>query len=356
MHRVLIRDREGRLRPVRIQSEEGQRLLASIPEEDRLGSFHLVGPGGEVHSAGAAAAPLVRLLPRWRRLAPLFERFPGATERLYHLIAANRGALGRLLVMPLLVALAALALAACSSEPSADARLRVYVSAPLRGPSEPAGRDLVDGAELALERAGGEAAGVAVELEPLDSTARGPIGPGDCPAGAACAGNGFRTDPVPVAANAREAIEDSTSIAYIGELGAGRTRFSLPITNEAGLGQISPGPVAEELLREDPGGSDVPEEFQSTGERTLVALRGPGAGALEPEPSFAAEFEDAYGREPSPAAAYGFESMALTLDAIERADDPLSRGAVVEALLATADRDSVLGTYSIDPVGLASIG
>ena len=43
--------------------------------------------------------------------------------------------------------------------------------------------------------------------------------------------------------------------------------------------------------------------------------------------------------------------MAVALDAIDRADDPLDRGSVVDAFFATADRDSILGTYSIDEAG-----
>lgn len=57
------------------------------------------------------------------------------------------------------------------------------------------------------------------------------------------------------------------------------------------------------------------------------------------------------GRDPGRFAAYGYEAMAVVLDAIDRAGDPLDRGSVVEAFFATADRESVLGTYSIDEVG-----
>ena len=66
---------------------------------------------------------------------------------------------------------------------------------------------------------------------------------------------------------------------------------------------------------------------------------------------FLAAFEDEYGRAPGRYAAYGYEAMAVILDSIERADDPLDRGAVVDAFFATADRESILGTYSIDEVG-----
>ena len=66
---------------------------------------------------------------------------------------------------------------------------------------------------------------------------------------------------------------------------------------------------------------------------------------------FFASFEEAYERAPGRYAAYGYEAMALVLDSIERAEDPLDRGAVVDAFFATEDRESILGTYSIDDVG-----
>ena len=43
--------------------------------------------------------------------------------------------------------------------------------------------------------------------------------------------------------------------------------------------------------------------------------------------------------------------MAVILDSIERASDPRDRSAVIDAFFETTDRDSVLGTYSIDEVG-----
>lgn len=87
----------GRLRPVEIQSEEGQGLLAPIPEASRLDSWHLVTPEGELRSAGAAAAPLASLLPGGRPLAALFRRFPRSTERAYRWVAGHRDLFARIL-------------------------------------------------------------------------------------------------------------------------------------------------------------------------------------------------------------------------------------------------------------------
>jgi predicted DCC family thiol-disulfide oxidoreductase YuxK len=96
LNRILAWDRRRRLRPVAIQSERGQALLASVPEEERLDSWHLVAPSGEVRSAGAAAAPVARLLPGGRPLAYLFARFPRATECAYRYVATHRDLFARL--------------------------------------------------------------------------------------------------------------------------------------------------------------------------------------------------------------------------------------------------------------------
>jgi predicted DCC family thiol-disulfide oxidoreductase YuxK len=95
---VLLRwDRHGRLRPVPLGSDEADALLRGMPDDERMASWHLVDPGGAVHSAGAAFPPLLRLLPRGARLARLGERFPGASERAYRWVADHRSVFGRLL-------------------------------------------------------------------------------------------------------------------------------------------------------------------------------------------------------------------------------------------------------------------
>lgn len=90
LNKLLAWDRSSRLHPVAIQSAEGQELLTTRPPELRLDSWHLVSANGELHSAGAAAGPLLRLLPGGRPLARLTEALPGATERVYRLVAGNR--------------------------------------------------------------------------------------------------------------------------------------------------------------------------------------------------------------------------------------------------------------------------
>jgi predicted DCC family thiol-disulfide oxidoreductase YuxK len=97
LNKVLAWDRTRQLRPVAIQSSEGQQLLREVPVEKRLDSWHLVLPSGVVLSAGAAAAPLVQELPLGRPLAWLFRTFPKTTERGYQWVARNRNRLARVL-------------------------------------------------------------------------------------------------------------------------------------------------------------------------------------------------------------------------------------------------------------------
>jgi predicted DCC family thiol-disulfide oxidoreductase YuxK len=94
--KVLAWDRRRSLRPVAIQSEEADRLLAGMPEDQRLSSWHLVDADGTVRSAGAAFPELFRLLPGGAPLAALTSRIPRATDRAYRWVAGNRSRWGKL--------------------------------------------------------------------------------------------------------------------------------------------------------------------------------------------------------------------------------------------------------------------
>ena len=60
---ILTADRDRRLRPLALGTAEADRLLADLTPEQRAASWHLVSPDGHRESAGAAGAPLLRLLP-----------------------------------------------------------------------------------------------------------------------------------------------------------------------------------------------------------------------------------------------------------------------------------------------------
>ena len=93
--KLLAWDRFGRLRPEPIQSPEGERLLAGMPEEERLASWHFVGPDRVLRSGGAAIPALLEMLPRGQRLARLAERAPGLPDRVYRWVAGHRTLLGK---------------------------------------------------------------------------------------------------------------------------------------------------------------------------------------------------------------------------------------------------------------------
>jgi len=64
------------------------------------------------------------------------------------------------------------------------------------------------------------------------------------------------------------------------------------------------------------------------------------------------EYESKYGKAPEPYAIYGFEAMNAALESIKAAGDKGNdRQAVIDAFLNLKNRESVLGTYSIDENG-----
>jgi len=96
---LLILDRKRAapyaLRPLPLGTEEADRLLADLTEGQRNASWHLIDTNGRRHSAGAALAPALELLPGGHAPAALFARFPSATERAYRWVADHRRPLGR---------------------------------------------------------------------------------------------------------------------------------------------------------------------------------------------------------------------------------------------------------------------
>jgi predicted DCC family thiol-disulfide oxidoreductase YuxK len=93
--KVLAWDRKGKLRPAAIQGHEADRLLRGLSDEEKMASWHLVVDGNR-YSGGAVAAPLLRLLPGGRPLAPVVAAFPGVSDRAYRFVSRNRDRFGRL--------------------------------------------------------------------------------------------------------------------------------------------------------------------------------------------------------------------------------------------------------------------
>lgn len=161
-----------------------------------------------------------------------------------------------------LAACAAIAAPGCGSEDEKprprDGSLTVYSSLPRQGPSAPKAEAVAAGARLALADAGGRAGGRRrVRLVELDSSPDG-----DDP-----------WDPAAVEENARHAADDDSAVAYIGELELGASAVSVPVTNAAGLLQVSPTDGLPSLTVADPGGGgEGPARFYPEGRRTFVRL------------------------------------------------------------------------------------
>src|SRR5918912_2558434 len=135
--------------------------------------------------------------------------------------------------------------------------LTIYSSLPLQGPARQKNTAIVNGAKLALEQAGNKAGKFRIAYKSLDdSTAQA---------------GGW--EPSATSANARKAAQDKSAIAYIGEYNSGATAVSLPILNQAGLLQISPGNTAVGITSSDPGAAPgEPDKYYPTGKRTYARL------------------------------------------------------------------------------------
>jgi branched-chain amino acid transport system substrate-binding protein len=91
----------------------------------------------------------------------------------------------------------------------------------------------------------------------------------------------------------------------------------------------------------------------SVGARTKTTVATLGVEDLPAAEPILEKFKEKYKTQTvDPYAIYGYETMALALDVLKRAGDKANdRAEVVRQLFATKDRESVLGTYSIDENG-----
>jgi branched-chain amino acid transport system substrate-binding protein len=287
---------------------------------------------------------------------------------------------------------------------------RIYASLPLAGPSGAAAREVLRGAELALDRAGG------AELVVLDAA-------------------GEDRDARAVA-NARRAAGDPHAVAYLGDFHSSQVMRSAAVLSQAGLLQVTPvatftglsGSTLVRLMPDDAAGARaIARWLEEAGVRRMLVVhdhdegygipvgrmcteaarrRGidarsrpvwdhdePMAGdvgdaravlyagvagsgfvglwhglhALDPElwllgtegvalPRLTRELSASaagrtrfFGARYAPWGFYGHEAMALILDAIAEGDG--DRAAIVRAARSTRDRDSLLGRYSLDAEG-----
>jgi branched-chain amino acid transport system substrate-binding protein len=130
--------------------------------------------------------------------------------------------------------------------------LTVYSSLPLQGASRPQSEDVQNGIKLALKQKGGKCGDFPIKYVPLDDAT-------------AAAG---QWEAGQTSANARKAAQDDSAIAYIGEFNSGASVISIPITNEAGLLQVSPSNTQYGLTKKGTGATPgEPDKYYPSGER-----------------------------------------------------------------------------------------
>jgi branched-chain amino acid transport system substrate-binding protein len=166
----------------------------------------------------------------------------------------------RRLSLGLLAALAfAPALAGCGGVGSSTAadtvgeQLTVYSSLPLQGPEGAISHQIEGGEKLALANADGHVGRFTVSYTSLDDSS---LTTGEWEPGA-------------TAANAKAAAQDPTTIAYLGDYNSGATAVSLPLTNAAGILQVSPASPYVGLTSSLDAGQGEPERFYLAGKRTF---------------------------------------------------------------------------------------
>lgn len=158
----------------------------------------------------------------------------------------------------LLAALAPL-VAGCGSQGDPSTKitsdtLTIYTSLPLRGLQAEIGRAVLRGEKLALDEVGGRVGDLDIGLIALDDT-RTSTG---------------EWDGRQVAANARIAAENPSTIAYIGDLDSGASAISIPIANEIGVLQVSPLSGYTGLT--EPADKGEPAKYYPSGVRTFARL------------------------------------------------------------------------------------
>ncbi|MBV9839034.1 MAG: DUF393 domain-containing protein [Solirubrobacterales bacterium] len=94
---LLALDRRRRLRPLALESADADALLSDLTPAQRAASWHLISPQRRRWSAGAAAPPLLALLPGGRLPAAALAGAPRLTERAYRWVADHRSQLSRAL-------------------------------------------------------------------------------------------------------------------------------------------------------------------------------------------------------------------------------------------------------------------
>jgi branched-chain amino acid transport system substrate-binding protein len=136
--------------------------------------------------------------------------------------------------------------------------LTIYSSLPLQGTSKEQSEAVIAGERLALKQVDSKVGKYTIKYVSLDdSTAQNP----------------GTADEAQTASNARKAVQDESTIFYLGEFNSGGTKVSLPILNKAGIPQISPSNTYVGLTTDKPGSEPgEPDKYYPAQTRTYARV------------------------------------------------------------------------------------
>jgi branched-chain amino acid transport system substrate-binding protein len=167
-------------------------------------------------------------------------------------------------MMAVVVAALTVGVAACGDDNGgggggkiSGTNITVYSSLPEQGASGGQTKAIEQGAKLAVTTKGGKVGKYSVTYKPLDDSLAS--------SGAADEGKGRQ--------NARTAVADKTTIAYLGEYNSGISKVTIPINNRAGILQVSPANTYVGLTTNKPGSEPgEPDKYYPTGKRNYARV------------------------------------------------------------------------------------
>jgi ABC-type branched-subunit amino acid transport system substrate-binding protein len=305
-----------------------------------------------------------------------------------------------------LIAAIALVITGCGSEPRKVET--IYLSVPLTGPLKERGKDMLDAANLALEKTNGDTATTELKLAAVDSDID-----------------------VPVA----KAVKNPDSIAMVGGLSISGTEATAPAALKAGLLQVALAPAPTNAtaagarlgnviwqLPSAPGQGDALAQYIASSDQKKIAFYSDGtefadalkvgfdagvvragikplpersgvpvvgagsakgfaeaddpANPTKPSPhtlitagmtedayppageKFFDLFQSKYGHAPDRFAIYAYEAVGLVVDAIERAEkagQKINRKAVLDQAFTIKNRFGPVGHYDVLPSGRTTL-
>jgi branched-chain amino acid transport system substrate-binding protein len=164
-----------------------------------------------------------------------------------------------IVAVALTMVLSSLMMACAPKAPTAKV-IKIYASWPMQGAMIPEGTAMLNAAKLAFEQANWEAGGAKLELVFLDDASP----------------TTGSWDGTIEAENAQKCVNDPQCLVYFGTYNSGAAKISIPITNKAGMAQITPANTYPGLTRAVPGvtAAGEPDIYYPTGKRSFFRTHG----------------------------------------------------------------------------------